>query len=598
MAPPTTFQFGPYNIDLDEKLLRRGPEPVALPPKAVETLLLLVRSAGQVVTKEEIMRSVWPDAFVEENNLTQQISILRKTLGDGNSYIQTVPKRGYRFVVPEPAAPTASESRPRYYRTMILAAAAVLLVAAAISGFIATRARPIHSIAVLPVQPLAPNDELSAVGLGISDAVVQRLSYSNTLDVLPMSSVRRFLGTRLDPLKIGRELQVDAVLAGTIQRDGNRFRVTLELVDIRQNRTRWSGKIEESASDVFRLQDIVAEATLRSLQSSTAPAAEKSAARTQIPAAHEAFLKGRYYWSRRVDQDVDRSIAEFEKAVAADPSYAAAWAGLASILNLRSLHFQTEPEKSFKRSRAAAGRALELDPDLAEAHAALGFISFYFDWNWDEGEKAFRRAIELDPHNGNYRQLLSNLLVATSRYDEAIAVIHEAIKADPASMMVRSVAARQYFLARRYDESLALLQQTLAIDSTFRPARTSLGITLTELGRFDEAERALRSAIPASNQTLMHLAYLTALRGDAGQARKQMAESHAGGRDGALLHYDAAAVLAALGDFDSAFTQLDLGIRKRYSGMVWLNVDPRMDRLRKDPRFAECIRRVGLPTRG
>ena len=240
---PSTYRFGPFAISRDEKLLRRSGEPVPLPPKAVETLLLLVQSPGQVVSKEEIMRAVWPDAVVEENNLTQQISLLRKALGNGGgggTWIQTVPKRGYRFVPPDPVPVPAPAPVREPWRGKRIAIAAAALIIIAATAVIATRPAEIRSVAVLPIQPLTANDELSAIGLGISDAVVQRLSYSRDLTVRPMASVRQYIGKAADPAKVGRELSVDAVIAGTIQRDGDRYRITMELVDIRNNRSRWS----------------------------------------------------------------------------------------------------------------------------------------------------------------------------------------------------------------------------------------------------------------------------------------------------------------------------------------------------------------------
>ena len=604
---PSTYRFGPFAISRDEKLLRRSGEPVPLPPKAVETLLLLVQSAGQVVSKEDIIRAVWPDAVVEENNLTQQISLLRKALGNGGgggTWIQTVPKRGYRFVPPEPEpepvrAPVPAPVPETKKRTgLYIAAAAALLIIAAAATFIATRPAEIRSVAVLPIQPLTANDELSAIGLGVSDAVAQRLSYSRDLTVRPIASVRQYIGKAADPLKVGRELNVDAVIAGTIQRDGDRYRITMELVDVRSNRSRWSSKIEEKATDVFRMQDIVAESTLRSLPAGTRPQLPAAShPRGPRPEAYEAFLKGRYYWSRRNGDDVPRAIAEFERAVALDSTYAAAWAGLASAINIQSLHFVEQPEMSFRRSRSAARQAILLDPNLAEAHAALGFIAFYYDWNWAEGEAAFRRAIKLDPTNGNYHQLLSNVMVATGRRDEAVRQIQQGIRIDPASIMVRAVSARQLYLAGRYQESEEAARQALAMDSSFLPARTNLAVTLSAMGRHAEAAKELDEVMTRGHfpQSMIHRALVAAKAGDAPLARRLMREANEQARNGATFHYDAAAVYAHLGEPDAAFAELDRGIKARYSGMVWLNVDPRMEPIRSDPRFAAYVKRVGFP---
>lgn len=573
------------------------------------------------------MAAVWPDVTVEENNLTQQISILRKTFSpeaSADGWIQTVPRRGYRFTAPlaesspqaparfveeaehsgdAPFAQAPLRSRERWHVRFFMALAtiaAVFALAGMLTSFGGSRDH-IGSIAVLPLQPLTPDDNLSAVGLGVADAVVQRLSYARDLRVRPLASTRAHPGRNGDPATIGRELGVDAVLTGTIQRDRNRYRVTMELIDVRSRAAIWSGKIEESVADVFRLQDLVAEATLRSIQRrlTDAAAASLGAPRrdTPIPAAHEAYLKGRYYWSRRTGGDVERSIEEFEKAVALDGSYAAAWAGLASSVNLQSLHFIAEPEASFARSRSAARQALLFDPDLAEAHAALGFISLYHDWKWAEAERSLRRAIELDPANGNYRQLLSNLLLATGRIEESIEQIEAAIAADPASVMVRAVAGRQYYVARDYRRSASVLRKTIAMDNTFAAPHYSLGVTLMQTGDYAGAERELQEALRRGfgPQGLATLAALAAIRNDRARAHAFLDQARETAKNGAMLHFDFALAYVALGDTNAALQELDLAIERRYSGVVWIGVDPRFDPIRNDPRFQERIARVGFP---
>lgn len=591
-----TYRFGSFQISPEEKLLRRGGEAVALPPKAVETLLLLIHSAGKVVSKDDILRAVWPDVVVEENNLTQQISLLRKALGD-SEWIQTVPKRGYRFTAPVNApSPSATESRSGNRLMIGLGATVVMVALVIVLASFSKNPAQIQSVAVLPVQPLASDEELSAIGLGISDAVIQRLSYAPGLEVRPVAAVRKYLGRSVDVPAVGKELNVDGVVTGSIQRDQDRYRITLELVDVRRNRSRWTSKIEEKG-DLFRLQDIVAEVALRSMTAETkTTASARPARRSPVPEAHEAFLKGRYYWSRRTTGDVERAIEQFERAVMLDDSYAAAWAGLASAINLQTLHFISEPSISFGRSRSAARQALILDPRLAEAHAALGFISFYYEWNWAEGEKAFRRAIELDPNNGNYRQLLANLMVATGRFDEAIATDQEAIRRDPGSIMVRTAAGYHHYLARRYEESAAILRRTIAMDTSFASAHMTLARALTALGRYEEAARELEQGVAGGIGAQAHVleAVLAVQLGDYDLARRKIEQARSATRNGASLHYDLARAHAALGEFDKAFHYLDRGIKERYSGMVWMAVDPGLDPLRSDLRFPGYLERVGL----
>jgi tetratricopeptide (TPR) repeat protein len=491
------------------------------------------------------------------------------------------------------AAPAA---RGRDKTILIGGAVIVLMALIIVIASFAPRPEAIQTVAVLPVQPLSPNEELSAIGLGLSDAVVQRLAYAPGITVRPIASVRKYLGGMADPLSVGREMKVDAVITGTIQRDHDRYRVTMELVDVRTDRSRWTGRIEEKAADVFRLQDIVSEATLRSLPNDALSNRPSRVVKPPLPAAHEAFLKGRYYWSRRTGDDVERAVEEFERAVSLDDSYAAAWAGLASAINLQSLHFVAVPAASFPRARSAARQALLLDPNHPEAHAAIGFIHFYHDWKWSEAEKSFRRSIELDPTNGNYRQLLSNLLMATGRFDEGLRHIDEAVRVDPASIMVRSVAGRQYYLAGRYEESARFLREAIAMDNTFAAPHYSLGLTLSAMGNVEDGKRELEESIRRNfgAQAYMHLAVFAAANGDREQARLHVEQARASTKNGAVLPYDMAAVHGALGDFDAAFRSLDRAIADRYSGMVWLKIDPRVASLRADPRYPLYLKRVGL----
>src|SRR4030095_14331665 len=394
------YEFGPFRIDMERYLLLRNNDPLALSPKVFETLLYLVQNRGRVAKKDEIINSVWPDTFVEEGNLAQNVFLLRKALGEEKNehrYIVTIPGVGYRFVAPvrELEGPNASREP----------------VSTGVS-----------SIAVLPFKDLLGDDEDKFLGPGLADALIMRLSSIRELKVRPTAAVLRYSNLREDPLLVGRELNVDALLDGVYQRETEKIRVSVQLVSVRDGVTLWAAKFDEQLTDIFTIQDSIADQVVRSLAIQLSGDEQRQIKKnyTYNPDAFQLFIKGRYFWNQRTTEGLRKALELAQQTIAVDPTYAPAYVGLADSYNLLGAqHNVLPPKESFPKARAATSRALEIDPMLAEAYASLGFIECWYEWNFSAAEHSFLKAIELKPNYPTAHHWYGELLSMTSRFVEA-----------------------------------------------------------------------------------------------------------------------------------------------------------------------------------
>lgn len=426
----TRYEFGPYELDLSVGRLHRRGEVVALPPKAFDTLVALVRRAGRLVEKAELMKELWPDTFVEESNLAQQVFTLRRLLGEqpnGRPYIETVPKRGYLFAAPvrrpdsdllasrpEAAPPNqlADVESGSFFRagrrSTVLIGLAIAILAAAWGSWRIAQGRPDppgavgatrpRSVAILPFRELSGGDG-AHLGLGMADALITRLASLQGIVIRPTGSVVRYANVE-DPLRAGRELHVSLVLEGRIQRAGERVRITTQLLQVADGSSVWGQTFDESVSDIFRLQDSIAERVAAALVPSLTTEERARVARRQTnnTDAYRSYVLGRYYWSRRTEEDLRKSAEYFQEAVSKDPQYALAYAGLADAYNILGNFSVVRPMEAYPRALQAARTALEIDPGLAEAQVALVFSRFLYEHKWSEADSGFRHAIDANPH--------------------------------------------------------------------------------------------------------------------------------------------------------------------------------------------------------
>lgn len=642
------YEFGPFRLDTVNRLLRRGGEVIVLKPKVFDTLLALVERSGYVLGKDDLMRIVWPDTVVEENNLSQNISAIRKALGEDKTserYIETVPRRGYRFVagvrelageetglivekhttarliIEERAEGFAAggekdrrvstpspHRRPRLSRTVIAVGAGALLLAA-VAFWVTNRPGPdetggrVKFIAVLPFKPLNVEAGDEYLGLGMADTLITRLSNVSRLIVRPTSAVRKYAAQEADPVAAGRELGVESVLEGTIQKVGDRVRVNVQLVSVRDAVPLWADKFDEDFTDILAVEDAISARVAGALTLRLTGDEQELLAKhyTEDTEAHQAYLKGRFYWNKRTEETLRKGIEYFEQAVAKDPGYALAYAGLADSYILLGSFGLLPPKACYPRAQAAAQQALALDDALAEAHTSLGFVKYYFDWDWAGGEREFRRAIELNPNYPTGHHWYALYLATAGRMDEAIAEIRRAQKLDPVSLIINTDVGVVFFCARQFDQAIEQYRRALEMDPNFYHAHRLLRMVYEQKGMLEEAltEHLRESALAGKNdrETREEIAALKrayAESGWKGYWQKRLDELKAQSKKKYVSPYAIAREYALLGDRDQAFTWLEKAYQDRVPELSNLKAAPAFDGLRSDPRHADLLRRIGM----
>ena len=623
--PKRNYEFGPFRADLEQRLLLRQGEVVPLTSKVFETLLVLIEHRDRVLEKEELMRLVWPDTVVEDNNLTVNISTLRKALGDNASerrYIVTVPGRGYRFAaevreVPAVAEPLAAKdalletqaanpTEPRQHlswKGWLSLAIVIILGGAALFYWQARRKTGplagIKAIAVLPFKPLATGRD-DYLGLGMSDDLITRLSNIRQITVRPTSALRRYLGQEKDAVTIGRELGVDAVLEGSIRQSDERIRVTVQLIQVSDGRPLWAEKFDEQFTHIFAVQDSISEQVIRALtlQLSGQEQARVGKRFTENAEAYRLYLQGRYFWNKRTEEGFRKAIELFEQAIALDPGYARAYAGLADAYGLLASYNFLSPQQAYPKAKAAAEKAIALDGGLAEAHTSLASIQHSYEWDWRGAERAYQRALELNPGYATAHQWYGEYLIQVGRFDQAARQMELARALDPLSLIINTNLGWTYFMARDYDRAIAQLRKVVELDAHFVNARLKLGLAYMQKGELAEAQAEFQQAQTLAgdgSQVLSARGYAYALAGVRAEAQRIVQQLEARARTSYIEPSDIALVYVALGQSDEAFAWLQKAYQQRSEALLcWLKVDPRVDALRADPRFAELLRAVGF----
>ncbi len=583
------YEFGPFRVDAQRHILLRDGRAIPLAPKVFETLLALVRSGGRVLKKNELMEAIWPDTFVEESNLAQHIFLLRKVLGEEKSehrYIVTVPGVGYRFV-----AQVGVSEAPR-------AAAAPM---AGRPGAMAD-IRPPASLAVLPFKTIHATEGDEVLGLGMADALVMKLSGLRLVKVRPTTAVLKYVGPGHDPLAAGRELGVDALLDGYYQRHGEQIRVSVQIIRVRDGVTLWAAKFDESFTNFFAIQDSVSEHVVRELEIELS-GAERSHLRknyTDNPEAFRAYIRGRYFWSRRTPEGLRKGLEYAQQAVALDPTYAAAYIGIADTYNLLGAqHSVMPPGDAFPRARAAAERALEIDPSMAEAFASLGFVAYCFDWDWPTAEGHFRRAIELRPNYPTAHHWYGEFLSTAGRFEEAVASLRQALALDPLSLAVGTDLGATFYYAGDYERGEEELRKALEVDSAFVRAHLVMGAIQERKGEHASAVASLRRAAELSGRDpaiLPALGHALAVSGETNEAREILKELGQLAERRYIPACGVALVHAGLGEREEVYRRLRKAFDERDMNLLWLKVNPRFDSLRGEAEFEELVRRVGIPS--
>jgi DNA-binding winged helix-turn-helix (wHTH) protein/Flp pilus assembly protein TadD len=586
-APESFYEFGPFRLDARRHVLLRDGQAISLAPKVFETLLLLVRNSGQVLKKSELIDAIWPDTFVEESNLAQHIFLLRKILGEDKNehrYIVTVPGAGYRFVA---QVRESVNSEAAYQQTA--------------QPDSARDVWPPASLAVLPFKDITGAKDDEALGLGIADALIMKLSGLLPVKVRPTTSVLKYAGKTVDPLSAGRELSVDALLDGYYQRHNDQFRVSVQLIRVKDGMTIWAAKFDDSFSNFFAIQDSVSEQVVRELELKLS-SAEKTRLKknyTDNPEALHAFIKGRYFWNRRTTGALKKGLEYAQQAIALDPAYAAAYVGIADTYNLLGAqHSVLSPKEAFPKARAAAQRALEIDPDMAEAYASIGFVNYCFDWDRESSENNFRKAIELKPNYPTAHHWYGEFLATTGRFTEAVAEMRQALTLDPLSLAILTDLGATFYYEREYHRSERALSEAIAVDPNFVRAHLVLAAVQEQKGEYDEAIASLRRASTLAEKDpviLSAMAHACAIAGKTREARRVLKELRQLSERRYLPPCSIALIYAGLGEMEAAHSWLEKAFEVRDMNLVWLKVNPRFDPLRSDAGFKELLRRVGAP---
>lgn len=654
------YEFGRFRLDAGERVLLRDRELVPLTPKVFDILLALVEKQGHIVEKEDLMKRVWPDTFVEEGNLTQNVSVLRKALGESSGsqqFIETIPRRGYRFVAtvreardlpidrphklptsapesstsrkdgqkidPSLRAATLSESvrvelgdsvpkrdvRPiangsspvvalltRFKQTPVFVIILVaVLIAVAGAVYVTGRGKagnssPIDSIAVLPFVDDAVDSDAEYLNDKIAESLINSLSRLPKLRVVPRSMVVNYKGQDFDPRKVGRDLNVRAVVTGRVHRHGDTISIQADLIDLDSVAQIWGQLYDRKLADVLLVQDDISRDIFENLRLKLNVEEKK-----QVE-AYRLYLKGRNAWNKRTEEGLQQGIEFFQQAINIDANYAPAYAGLADCYNMLVVYGVRLPKDGFPKAKEAAEKALEIDETQAEAHTSLAFIKFRWDWNRVEAEREFQQAIKLKPSYAPAHQWYSSYLVALERFDEAIAEAKRTQELEPLSFVASSHLGWILYLSGRSDEAIDQGTKILALDPNSFPALRYRGLAYEQKGMYPQAIADFQKGVKLSGSPLMLalLGHAYAASGKKAEAEQVLSElQELQGRQ-YVSPYTVAAVYAGLDEKDQAFKWLEKAYDERDIWLMNLKVDPVFSKLRSDKRFPDLLARMGL----
>jgi TolB-like protein/DNA-binding winged helix-turn-helix (wHTH) protein len=637
VRPKRLIRFAPFEFDLQTGELRKNGLKIKLSGQPIEVLALLLAHPGEMVSREEMQKTLWPhDTVVEfEHSINAAIKRLREALGDSADnprYVETLTRRGYRFIAPvegavAPVSPPAGsvgaglappagaqQAAPLQKRWGVAFSAAALAgLMAALFGFNVASLRDriltfagarhgvplpkIESLAVLPLANLSGDPEQEYFADGMTDALITNLGKIGALRVISRTTVMHFKGAKKTLPEIARELNVDAIVEGTVLRSGERVRITANLVQAATERHLWADSYERDLRDILALQSDVARAIAGEIKIKLAPEQQARLAnvRTVNPEAHELYLKGRYFWNKRTEEGVKKSLDYFEQAIRKDPGFALPYAGLADSYRILGTWEFLPPKEAYPKAKAAAQRALEIDRTLAEAHASLGMIRIEYDWDWSSSEDEFKRAIQLNPNYATAHQWYAQYLSLVGRHDEALVESERARQLDPLSLIINATEAVYLSNARRYEEAIKQLHKTLEIDSNFVIAHFYLAEAYAQTSRFPEAIAEAQKAVSLSGAApviVADLARVYAVAGNRAAANRLLKEVSSRSY---VPKYGVALAHIALGEHEQAFAWLEKAVEDRSPNLPWLKVDPRVDPLRSDPRFQDLLRRMNFP---
>ncbi len=650
--PPRNVRFGVFEADVEAGELRKHGLRLKLSEQPFQILAMLVARPGEVVSREVLRERLWPgDTFVDfDHGLNNAVMRLREVLGDSSDhprFIETLPRRGYRFIAPvelkgnmpesptqaagatekmvgvpviggnnvsgnpealpsnAPGLPSQRFSLPR----IAVLAAAVLAGSALISGITVHyvnaskgKANRSSSLVVLPLENLSGDKEQDYFADGMTDDLIANLAKIHSLRVISRSTAMAYKGTHKPLPQIATELSVDAVVEGTVMRVGNRVRITAELVQVSTDEHLWADTYESPIGDVLTLQNRVSSAIVDQIRINLSKEDKERLARkpSVSPEAYEDYLKGRYYWNKRSGDGFEKAIGYFEDATRKDPQYALAYAGLADCYGIigATIYGSVPSLEAAPKAKAAAIRALEIDPTLAEAETSLATAKFNYDWDWAGAAEGFKNAMQLDPSYSTAYQRYSLYLSAMGKFDDSFEQIRKARELEPLSISINASFGWRLYLAREYDRSIAQLRDTLEMDPAYQWAHLTLGQAYEQKGQFGLAIEELQKAVELSHSsplTISALAHAEAISGNHAAATKLLTQLQTLSEKQYVSPFYVAIVYLGLGKNEVAMNWLEKAYTDRSNGLVFLKVEPELDPLRANPRFMALQSRLNFP---
>lgn len=644
-----TYSFNDFRMDLDRGCLLRGEQEVKVRPKVFEALKYLVENNNRLVTKAELIGAVWADSFVTDDSLVQCMVELRRALGeDAQKYIKTVPRRGYifdgvvtgdfvageavyieqvegvRVVIEEKHEEQTMndglmEADIRVLRLVSGALSiwskharrvlvGVVLFGAAAIGLLyfrdldkskkAAHVTQVKSIAVLPFKSLSADGNDEYLGLGMADTLITKLSNLRQIIVRPTGAVRKYLAPDQDPIAAGREQRVDAVVEGSVQKLGNKIRLTVRLINVKDGSSLWSYKCDEYCKDIFTLEDAISERVAGVLALELTGEDRKLLTKryTENAQAYELYLMGRYFVNKRTRVDIRKASEYFKQAVEIDPNDALAYLGLGDCYH-QSIYFTSIPSRELiPKARAMASKALEIDETLGEAHALLSIISDA-DWDWNEALKEYQLAISCSPGSARAYHGFAFTLAKRGRFDEALAAIRRARDIDPLNLVINVDLAEILCYAGRYDEAIEQCHKTLELDANLAMAHAQLGVAYWGKGMYNEALNPLQRAVELEGEGSVRMIQFAMGYGFAGQKHKAQAFLR-GLKERAKREYVdptwIAGLYAAIGDKNEALDWIEKAYQERSPTATGLLVDTRFNTLRSEPRYQAVLNLMGL----
>jgi TolB-like protein/DNA-binding winged helix-turn-helix (wHTH) protein/Flp pilus assembly protein TadD len=612
--PTDVFRFGIFQLDLKAGELYKAGVRVKLQDQPLRVLALLVSRAGQMVTREELRERVWPgNVYVDfDQGLNNAIKKVREALGDSADnprFVETVARHGYRFVAAVSAAPARPaepgfQLRLRTTRKGILISSAVAALAA-ISYWAwhgsAMRAGSTSEkviLAVLPFDNLSRDPDQEFFSDGLTEEMIAQLGKLNPeqLTVITRGSVAKYKRTSLPVAQIGGELHADYIVQGSVRRAPDRVRITVHLIQVPEQTDRWTDTYDRELKDVLTLQDSVARTIANQIHIALTPGQKsRLATRHSVDAdAYEAYLKGRYYWNKRTADGMQKAQVYFQQAIDKDPSFGAAYSGLADCNSGLTWHGFTSPAQTLPKAKAAAHKAIEIDPQSAEAHASLALV-LHHEWDWPGAEAEFKRALQLDPNYANAHHWYGDYLSVRGRHDEALVEAKKALDLDPLNLMINTWVGLRHYLAHKYEAAIEQSRNTIELDSNFAAAHLLLGESYVQMGLQEKGLAELKSATILSADNPLYLAQVGvayASEGRKAEALQIISQLQTTSTMRYVSPYGLAQIYAALNDNEQTFKWLQLAYDDRAVWMTYLAVDPVFDRYRSDQRFQDLLRRL------